>query len=107
MTLVVWLSLLFLLVAVLSSLTLAALRGWRAWRSFRSFNRRAQNAVADVLRTAESAEAHATALTTGADRLNRASERLQVSLAELSALREAAGETTALLAAVRGVVPRK
>jgi hypothetical protein len=107
MTLVVWLSLVFLLVAVLGSLALAALRGWRAWRSFRSFNRRAQNAVADVLRTAEAAEAHATALTMGADRLNRASERLQASLAELSALREAAGETTALLAAVRGVVPRK
>ena len=107
MTLAVWLSLAFLLAAVLGSLTLAALRGWSAWRSFRSFNRRVQKAVADVVRTAEAAEAHATALTTGAERLNRASEQLQASLAELSALREAAGDTAALLAAVRGVVPTK
>jgi len=107
MTLTTWLALLFVLVAVLGSTAFAALRAWRAWRTFRAFHRRALNAVAGVIHTADVAEAHAESLTAGAERLNRASQQLQESLAELAALREAAGEAGALLAAVRGVVPRK
>ena len=107
MTLTTWLALTFVLVAVLGSLAFAALRAWRAWRAFRAFQRRTLNAVADVMRTAEAAEAHAASLTAGAERLSRASEQLQGSLAELVALREAAGEAGALVAAVRGVIPRK
>jgi hypothetical protein len=63
--------------------------------------------VERVITSAAAAEAHVSSLSSGAERLATALEHLQASLAELAVIRAAAGETGALLASVRGLVPRK
>jgi predicted negative regulator of RcsB-dependent stress response len=103
----IWIALAFCLVAVIGSLAYAAARGWRLWKTVRATSQRTAEATAQVLRSAEAAEAHVGSLGAGAERLAAAMERLQGSLAELAVLRSAASETSSLLASVRGLVPRK
>jgi len=102
-----WISLAFLVVVVLASATFLAVRGWRAWRTFRAFSRTVDAAIASVLSSAAEAEQQARGLSEGAARLTTATTRLQVSLERLALLRTAAGEASALLAALRGSIPRK
>jgi hypothetical protein len=103
----VWISLAFLVVVLLGSVAYVAVRGWRAWRTFRAFSRTVEGAVASVLSRAAKAEERAVGLTDGATRLSTATARLQASLERLAVLRAAAGEASAVLAALRGSVPRK
>jgi hypothetical protein len=102
-----WISLAFLVVVVLASAAYLVVRGWRAWRTFRAFSRTVEGAVASVLSSAAEAEEHARGLSDGAARLSTATTRLHASLERLALLRAAAGEASALLAALRGSVPRK
>jgi hypothetical protein len=97
----------FALVAVLGSAVFLGVRALSAWRSFRRFTAAAGQAVESLLRSAEAAEAHATAAGAGAERLAAATARLQTSLVRLSLLQSATGEFRATLARLRGVVPTK
>jgi hypothetical protein len=103
----VWISLTFLVLVVLASGACLVVRGWRAWRTFRAFSRTVEGAAASVLSRAAKAEERALGLTDGATRLSTATARLHASLERLAVLRAAAGEASAVLAALRGSVPRK
>jgi hypothetical protein len=92
---------------VAGSIAYAASRAWRLWKTVRATSRSATEATGRVLASAEAAENHVASLGAGAERLAAAMERLQASLAELAVIRAAAAETSALLASIRGVVPRK
>jgi hypothetical protein len=102
-----WIAVAFCVVAVVGSLAYAAVHAWRLWRAFRDTSRRAGDAVARVATAAAAAEQQARGATADVEKLTGAAERLQVSLAELAVLRSAAAEPQALLAALRGAVPRK
>ena len=102
-----WLALAFFLVAVLGSLAYAGLRAWRLWRTLRGTSRRAGEALDRVTASAAAAEAHATSLSGGTQRLTAATTSLQEALAELHAIRAAVAEPLALLAVLHGAVPRK
>jgi hypothetical protein len=104
---VIWIALAFCLVAVIGSIAYAAMRAWRLWRTVRATSKRGTEAADRVLASAAVTEEHVVSLTTGTERLAAALERLQTSLAELAAIRAAASEARALLASIRGVVPRK
>ncbi len=97
----------FALVAVLGAAALLAVRALRTWRTFRRFSRTMNDALATVMRAAEQAQAHATGAAAGAERLAAATARLQESRARLALLQSAAGEFSATLARLRGVVPTK
>src|SRR5579872_1549670 len=87
-----WVSLAFLVVAVLGSAALAATRGWRLWRAFRATSKGVTDAVSAVTAAAGSAEQHAVALAGGSERLTAAIDHLRASLAELAVIRSAAAE---------------
>ena len=103
----IWAALAFCLVAVIGSIAYAAMRAWRLWRTVRATSGRATEATERVLASAAVTEEHVVSLTTGTERLAAAMERLQASLADLAVIRAAASETSALLASIRGLVPRK
>ena len=107
MALLTWISLLFLVLAVLGSLAVAAARALGAWRTFRRFSRTASAAVGRVLETAAEAERHAVALTGGTEKLSAALARLEHSRARLAAIQAAATQARSSLLAFRGAVPRK
>ena len=102
-----WICALFLVVALVGSATWLVLRGLKAWRAFRSFTDATGSVIDGVLATAAAAEAHAVSLGAGGERLTRATERLQSSLADATALRSALGEAQQLLRRLRGAVPHK
>ena len=107
MALLTWVSLLFLVVAVVGSIAYAATRALRAWRTFKRFSRTTSSAIGGVLETAAEAERHAGAFTVSTEKLNAALARLEASRAELALIQAAAGEARAPLASLRGAVPRK
>jgi hypothetical protein len=82
MTAATWIAALFALISVLGTAAFLTGRAFGAWRTFRRFTRAAGAAVDEVMRAADAAEAHATAAI-------------------------AAGEFSATLARLRGVVPTK
>jgi hypothetical protein len=102
-----WIALAFLLLALIGAPVVAGLRALKAWRSFRSFSGAIAFALDGVMRSAAAAEEHATSLTAGAERLAKATEHLQSSLAQLALLRSAADEARGTLAGLRGAVPSK
>ena len=102
-----WIALAFLLVALVATPAMLGLRALKAWRSFRSFTGAIASALDSVMRSAATAEEHATALAANAERLTRATEHLQASLAELALLRSAADEARGTFARFRGAVPTK
>jgi uncharacterized membrane protein len=107
MSLLTWLSLLFLVVAIVGSIALAASRGLRTWRTFRRVSTTTSSAIADVLNTAAEAERHVVAFTEGTEKLSAALARLEESRAELAVIQAAAAEAQSSLFAFRGAVPRK
>jgi hypothetical protein len=107
MSLLTWVSLLFLVVAVSGSIAVAASRGLGTWRAFRRFSKAASAAIGEVLGTAAEAERHATAFTEGTERLSAALERLAESRAELAVIQAAAADARSSLLAFQGAVPRK
>ncbi|HEV7640375.1 MAG TPA: hypothetical protein VGO39_05900 [Gaiellaceae bacterium] len=107
MALLTWLSLLFLVVAMVGSIAVAVSRGLHAWRTFRRFSKTASSAIAEVLDTAAEAERHAVAFTEGTEKLSAALARLEESRAELAVIQAAADEAKSSLFAFRGAVPRK
>jgi hypothetical protein len=104
---VIWAALAFCLIAVVGSIAYAAMRAWRLWRTVRATSTRATEAVGRVTTSAAAAEEHAVSLAAGTERLSAAITHLQASVADLAVIRAAASETSALLASIRGVVPRK
>jgi len=104
---VFWLSLAFFIGALAGSIGFAAMRGWRLWRTFAGASQRADDALVRVTASAAAAEARANSLNVHSERLATAIASLQEALAELQAIRAAAAEPLAMLAAIRGVVPRK
>jgi hypothetical protein len=102
-----WLSFSFCLVAVAGSVAYAAAHGWRAWRAFGSTSSRLTTALDEVGAAGAAAEERAHSLSTHGERLASAIDQLDGSLAELAVLRRAAREPGALLASIRGLVPRK
>ena len=107
MPLLTWISLLFLVVAIVGSIAVAASRALRTWRTFKRFSKTTSTAVAEVLETAAEAERHAAAFTEGTERLTAALTRLEQSRAQLAVIQAAAAEARASLFAFRGAVPRK
>jgi hypothetical protein len=104
---VAWIGLGIALLAAVAPTVLVGVRSVQAWRSFRSFSRSTSSALDEVTRNAAAAEAHASALATGVERLTAATEHLQSSLGELAAIRAAADEARGAVAGLRGAVPRK
>jgi hypothetical protein len=107
MSLLTWLSLLFLVVAVVGSIAVAVSRGLRMWRTFRRFSKTTSAAIGDVLETAAEAERHAVAFTEGTEKLSAALTQLEESRAQLALIQAAAAEARASLTSLRGAVPRK
>jgi hypothetical protein len=107
MSLLTWVSLLFLVVAIGGSIAVAASRGLHTWRTFRRFSKTASAAIGEVLTTAAEAERHAVAFAEGTAKLSAALARLDQSRAELAVIQAAATEAKASLFAFRGAVPRK
>jgi hypothetical protein len=107
MALLTWVSLLFLVVAVVGSVAFAASRALHAWRTFRRFSKTTSTAIAGVLQTAAEAERHAVAFTEGTEKLSAALARLEKSRAELAVIEAAAAEARASFTSARGAVPRK
>jgi len=97
MSLLAWVSLVFLVAALAVSITIAVVRALRAWRSYRSFSGAVGPLVEHVQRNAAEAERHANSLTDKTEQLNAAIARLQSSLAELAILRAAAEDARATL----------
>jgi hypothetical protein len=87
--LLTWICLLFLVVAVVGSAAVAAVRGLRTWRAAKAVSRAASDAMDDVMRRSEAAEARALSLTDHSERLAASIDRLQRSLEELAILRSA------------------
>ena len=106
-TLAIWLSFAFCVLASIASAVWAGSRGWQLWRGFSGSSGRMGVAIAEVSTAAEAVERRVDNVSAGTEKLTVATERLQRSLAELAVLRKAAAEPTALLAKVRGLVPRK
>jgi hypothetical protein len=104
---VIWIAVAFCVVALVASPAYAGARAWRLWRAFRRTSRRATDALGRVSASAAAAEAHAVALSSGTERLAAAAGRLRQALDELEVIRAAAAEPRALLASIRGTVPRK
>jgi cell shape-determining protein MreC len=107
MALLTWVSLLFLVVAIVGSIAVAVLRGLRAWRTFKRFTRTTTAAMERVLETAAEAERHAVAFTESTEKLNAALAHLEQSRAELAVIQSAAAEARTSLTSFRGAVPRK
>jgi uncharacterized membrane protein len=107
MALLTWISLLFLVLAVVGSIAVATSRALHVWRTFRRFSRAASAAVVGVLETAAEAERHAVAFTEGTQKLSAALARLEVSRARLAVIQAAATQARSSLFAFQGAVPRK
>ncbi|MDX6453550.1 MAG: hypothetical protein QOH16_3599 [Gaiellaceae bacterium] len=107
MALLTWISLLFLVVAVVGSIAYAATRALGAWRTFRRFSRTTSAAIGGVLETAAEAEGHALAFTEGTEKLSAALARLEQSRARLAVIQAAASQARTSLSSLRGAVPRK
>jgi hypothetical protein len=104
---VVWIILGASAALVVGASVVLVTHAFRAWRTFRRFLRVVSRTVEDVERRAAETEEHARKAAEGAARLADATQRLEESLATLAVLREAAGEFTGTIGAVRGVVPGK
>jgi len=104
---VIWIAVAFCVLAVAGSGWYAGVRGLATWRAFRHTSGRAGDALGRLAARAAEAEGHAIRVSAGSERLSASVERLRRSLAELAAIRAAAAEPQALLAALRGAVPRK
>src|SRR5437588_7304139 len=107
MSLLGWISLLFLVIALAGSVSVALVRGLRAWRAFRAVSGAVSSRLDAVMQTAAEAERHAISLSEASERLAAAIERLQESLAQLAVVRSAATEARGSLLSFRTLLPRK
>ena len=107
MALLTWISLLFLVLALVVSIAVAVSRALRAWRTFKRFSKTTSAAIEGVLETAAEAEQHAAAFTEGTRKLSAALAHLEESRAQLALIQAAATEARSTLFAFRGAVPRK
>src|SRR4051812_12445788 len=103
----IFVALAFLLVAVLGSAAVATVRGIRLWRALHGASDRAGDAFERLSAAGAATETRAMGLQANSERLAAATARLQEALAAFAVIRAAAGEPRALLASVRGSVPRK
>jgi hypothetical protein len=105
--LVVWIVLAVSLAFFVAAVAVAATRGLQAWRTFRAVSGTLGAALEDFARRAEATGTHAAAAAEGTAKLTASVLRLQRSLATFAVLQAALGEPSALIAGVRGLVPRK
>jgi hypothetical protein len=91
----------------IAAIVIAGLRGLQAWRTLKAVTGTLGSALEDFVGRAEAAGKHAAGAAERTARLTEAVSRLQRSLAVLSVLDSAAGESRALIAGVRALVPRK
>ena len=103
----IWVAVAFFLVTFVGSAAYAGIRAWRLWQTARRLSRAARDSLERVSASAAKAEARALGLSGGGERLATATASLQAALAEFAAIRAAAAEPRALLAGLRGSVPRK
>ena len=107
MALLTWISLLFLVLALVGSIAVAVSRALRAWRTFKRFSKTTSAAIEGVLDSAAEAEQHAVAFTEGTQKLTAALARLEESRAQLALIQAAAAEARSTLFAFQGAMPRK
>jgi hypothetical protein len=107
MELVVWIVFAASGTFCIAAIVVAGTRGLKAWRTFKAVSTSLGGALEDFIGRAEAAGRHAADAAERTARLTEALSRLQGSLAVLSVLDSAAGETRAVIAGVRGLVPRK
>jgi hypothetical protein len=107
MELVVWIVFAASGTFCVAAIAVAVTRGLRAWRTFKAVSTSLGGALEDFVGRAEAAGRHAAGAAERTARLTEAVSRLQRSLAVLAVLDSAAGETRAVIAGVRALVPRK
>jgi hypothetical protein len=107
MELVVWIVFAASGTFCIAAIVVAATRGLQAWRTFKAVSTSLGGALEDFVKRAEATGKHAAGAAERTARLTEAVSRLQRSLAVLSVLDAAAGESRALIAGVRALVPRK
>src|SRR4051812_19325146 len=105
--LLIWISLAFLILAVVGSALVLVARARTTWRTLRTFSDATSGAIASLEQSASAAEARAVSLSGGSQHLQAAISRLERSLAQLTVLRGALDEVRAGVGGVRGAVPRK
>jgi hypothetical protein len=107
MALLTWISLLFLVVAVVGSTVVAATRALRTWRAFKRFSRTTSSVIDDVLESSATIEERVGRLDDKTAGLTAALAQLERSRAELAVIRAAASDAQSSLLWFRGAVPRK
>jgi hypothetical protein len=107
MSALIWVSLAFLLLALIGGLGFAGVRALAAWRAFRLLRRRVGDALLDTTRRLAQAEQRLAGAAEAAARLDRARLQLQEGLATAAILAAAVGEARAVVGRARGIVPRK
>ncbi len=91
----------------IAAIVVAVRRGLRAWRTFKAVSASLGGALEDFIGRAEAAGRHAAGAAERTARLTEAVSRLQRSLTVLAVLDSAVGDSRALIAGVRALVPRK
>lgn len=103
----VWIALAVGVLATVGGAALAARRAWRGWKTLRRVMSSVTGAL-DALATKAAATAeHATATVERSSEIAAANARLERSLAELQALRSAAGRAQGVLGWIRLLRPTK
>ena len=107
MTVVDWLALGVLVVAVAASSVVLGLRAFDAWRAFRSLRRSLGRELGELDLRVSRVEKRLALAGQNAAKLDDARKRLERSLSTAALLAGAAGETRAALRRISGVLPRK
>jgi hypothetical protein len=107
MELVVWIVFAASATFSIAAIVVAGLRGLQTWRTFQTVSTSLGGALEDFVKRAEATGKHAAGAAERTARLTEAVSRLQRSLAVLAVLDSAAGESRAVIAGLRGLVPRK
>ena len=96
-----WGSLAFLLVASAAGIAFAAVRGLDTWRTLRGFQGRLEPELAEVNGLVATMEAKLAIAPDGPARLQRATTRLQASIAEARIIADAAQDARSVLRVIR------
>ena len=107
MTLLLWVLLSLVLLAILGGLAFLALRGLQLWRSFKVFGRALDDTTSALTRSLERLGPSAERASAAPERLEPSLARLRVSLARAAILRSAVQDVQDSLGRLTAVYPRK
>jgi hypothetical protein len=107
MELVVWIVLAASATFSIAAIVVAGMRGLQTWRTVKTVTASLGSALEDFVTRAEATGKHAADAAERTARLTDAVARLQRSLAVLAVLDSAVGDSRAVIAGLRGLVPRK